>query len=193
MSGFIHKQNWSDNELKQNGFRRFRRKKTLVMARVLPAAEAPLRIHTRWGETLIARAGYMICYTPGDESLSSLEQYDHWPVEASIFAKTYQKWDEHLQITPAIRNLMIKGCQPYYKIAGVWAKPLEKDVYVQSEENEQPVLVQKDRVLAIGAEGEPYHMGAETFADRYDKKLTEDKSKVKNILNRLIGFLKGDS
>jgi len=192
MSGIIHKQNWSDSELKKNGFHHYERKKTLVMARILPANEAPLKIHTRWGETLIAKAGYIICYTPGDKSLSSLEQYDQWPVEPSIFAKTYKRWNQQLQVTPAIRHLLIKGCRPYYKVAGVWAKPLTEDVYVQSLEDEEPELVKKDHVLAIGIEGEPYHMGAETFADRYDTKLQEDKSKKKNILNRLIGFLKGD-
>lgn len=193
MSDFIHKQDWSDDELKKNGFHLYRRRKTLVLARVLTPEEAPLRIHTRWGETLIAKAGYMICYAAGDEKKSSLADYDHWPVEPSIFAKTYQKWDQQLQLTPAIHHLMTKGCRPYYKVSGVWAKPLAEDVYVQSIETEQPVLVEKEQVLAIGAEGEPYHMGATTFADRYDAKLQEDKSKVKNILNRLIGFLKGET
>lgn len=192
MSGFIHKKDWSDAELKKGGFHRYSRKKALVMARVLTPEEAPLKINTRWGETLIAKAGYMICYTAGEEAQDSLAHYDHWPVESSIFAKTYEKWDQLLQTTPAVIDLMAKGCKPFYKVSGVWAKELEKDVYVQSIEDEQPILVEKERVLAIGVEGEPYHMGAETFADRYDARLKQEKPKMKGVLKRLIGFFKGD-
>jgi hypothetical protein len=193
MSGFIHKQNWSDDELKRRGFNRYNRKKALVLVRILPAEEAPLQVHTRWGETLIAQAGYMICYTPDEKVMPMLSDYDHWPVEASIFAKTYQKWDQVIPNTPSVLHLMSQGCRPYYKVAGIWAKQLEEDIYVQSQETEHPVLVEKDRVLAIGVEGEPYHMGSGTFADRYDAKLQAEKPKIKGILNRLIGFFKGDS
>jgi hypothetical protein len=193
MSEFIQKKAWSDDELKKRGFQRFRRKKTLVMARVLLPEEAPLQIHTRWGETLYAKAGYIICYTPGETVQASLSRYDHWPVEFSIFTKTYQKWDPILQTTPAINDLIAQGCKPFYKVAGVWAKELEQDVYVQSQESKQPVLVEKERILAIGVEGEPYHMGAETFADRYDTQAEQEKPKIKSVLKRLISFFKSDS
>jgi hypothetical protein len=192
MSGVVRKQDWTDQELKNKGFEHVPRKKELVMARELPAAEAPLQIRTHWGETLIAQAGYMICYTVGDEAKARLSDYEHWPVEAAIFAKTYKLWDEAFEPSPAQEHLLQYGCKPYYKAAGVWAKTLEEDIYIQGVEHEKPVLVAKERVLAIGAEGEPYHMGSETFHDRYDTDLLEAKrSPVKRIVNRLVKFFKG--
>jgi hypothetical protein len=51
--------------------------------------------------------------------------------------------------------------------------------------------VGKERVLAIGAEGEPYHMGSETFHDRYDARLAAEKrSPLKRIVNQLVRFFK---
>ncbi|MDQ7035020.1 MAG: hypothetical protein Q9P01_09340 [Anaerolineae bacterium] len=65
---------------------------------------------------------------------------------------------------------------------------MDEDVYIQSLEHEKPVLVQKDRVLAIGSEGEPYHMSDTSFNNRYDPRLTE--APVKRALKKLIGFFK---
>jgi hypothetical protein len=191
MAGFLRKHDWSQEELKENGFEHVPRKKEIVMARELPASEAPLKIRTHWGETLIAQAGYMICYNTSDEPLEKLSDYEQWPVDPEIFAKTYKAWDEDFQPNAALSHLMENGCKPYYKAAGVWAKTLEEDVYIQGIEHEKPVLVGKERVLAIGAEGEPYHMGAETFHDRYDARLREDKaSPFKRIVNRLVRYFK---
>jgi hypothetical protein len=193
MSGVVRKHDWTDQELKDKGFEHVPRKKELIMARVLPAAEAPLQIRTQWGEILIAQAGYMICYIVGDETKPKLSDYEHWPVEAEIFAKTYKPWDEAFQPSPAQSHLIGNGCKPYYKAAGVWAKTLEEDIYIQGVEHEKPVLVTKERVLAIGAEGEPYHMGSKTFHDRYDASLGEaNRSPVKRMVNRLIKFFKGN-
>jgi hypothetical protein len=193
MSGVVRKQDWTDEELKEKGFEHVPRKKELIMARELPASEAPLQIRTHWGEILIAQAGYMICYSVADELKANISDYEHWPVEAAIFEKTYKAWDEAFQPNPAQRHLIEHGCKPYYKTAGVWAKTLEEDIYIQGVEHEKPILVSKERVLAIGAEGEPYHMGNDTFHDRYDAKLLEGRgSSIKRIVNRLVRFFKGD-
>lgn len=192
MAGFIGKHDWSQEELEENGFEHVPRKKEIVMARELPDSEAPLKIRTAWGETLIAQAGYMICYNTAEERQGKLSDYEHWPVEPLIFVKTYKAWDESFTPNSPQSHLIENGCKPYYKVAGVWAKTLEEDVYIQGVEHEKPVLVGKERVLAIGAEGEPYHMGSETFHDRYDARLLEDKrSPLKRMVSRLVRFFKG--
>lgn len=192
MSGIIRKQNRSESQLKRDGFKQYPRKKSIVLARKLPANEAPLTIKTNWGETLIAQAGYMICYDTGDKHLRNISDYDHWPVEPDIFDKTYQAWDEPFNPTPAQKELIAIGCKPYYKAVGVWAKSLDSSVYIQGMEHDKPILVPEERFLAIGVDGEPYDMGNETFHDRYDVKLTERPSSLKTIAKRLIKFFGGD-
>ena len=44
MSEVIQTKKWTKEELQQLGFKRYPRKKTIIMARRLPAAEAPLEI-----------------------------------------------------------------------------------------------------------------------------------------------------
>lgn len=190
MSDVIQQQDWDDTKLKASGFKQFERKKEVIMARTLPDAEAPKEIHTRWGESLLAKAGYMICYAPSDKVHDKLDDYDHWPVEPTIFTKTYKSWDEPFEPTPAQQHLMDNGCQPFYKAIGIWAKELEGDVYIQGLEHKRPILVPKERVLAIGAEGEPYHMGEQTFHDRYDGTLSRRPKGVRGLVNRLINFFK---
>jgi len=190
MSDVIQSKKWTKEELKELGFQEYNRKKQLVMARRLPANEAPMHIKTKQGDTLLAQAGYMICYTAGDTVQNQLSDYEHWPVESQIFEATYRVWDEKLEPTPPIRHLMEYGCQPFYKVAGVWAKDLDEDVYIQSLEHEKPVLVQEGRYLAIGAEGEPYHMSDRSFHNRYDTRLNE--TAFKRVLKKLVGFFKSD-
>jgi hypothetical protein len=192
MSGVIRKQDRSEEELKRDGFKQYPRKKSLILARKLSASEAPLSIRTNWGETLVARAGYMICYDTGDKHLRHTSDYDHWPVEPNIFDKTYKAWDEPFNPTPAQKELMAIGCKPYYKAVGIWAKPLDKDVYIQGLEHAKPVLVPEERVLAIGADGEPYTMGDETFHDRYDGTLADRPNSLKAIAKRLLKFFGGE-
>ena len=94
MTNVIRQQSKTDSQLKRDGFKDYSRKKELVMARRLPAADAPLEIKTNWGETLIAKAGYMICYNTANQFFDNVSQYDHWPVEPQIFEETYKPWDE---------------------------------------------------------------------------------------------------
>jgi hypothetical protein len=110
-------------------------------------------------------------------------------VEPRIFESTYREWDEKFEPTSSMKKLMELGCKPYYKAAGVWAKDLHTDTYIQSLEHEKPVLVQEGRYLAIGTEGEPYHMSDQSFSNRYDKRLTE--TPFKRVMKKLIGFFKG--
>lgn len=188
MSEVYESKKWTKEELKELGFKQYARRKNVIMARRLPSSEAPLEIKTDQGDTIIAQADYMICYNAGDTVLPQLRDYHHWPVEPNIFNATYKEWDEPIELTPPMKHLMKLGCQPYYKAAGVWAKDLDEDVYIQSLEHEKPVLVQKDRYLAIGSEGEPYHLSDTSFNSRYDPRLTE--TPFKRALKKLIGFFK---
>jgi hypothetical protein len=188
MSEVIQPKKWSEEELKEAGFKKYARRKIIIMARRLPAWEAPLEIKTDQGDVLVAQVGYMICYDAGDTPHKLLSDFYHWPVEPKIFEATYREWDEKLEMTPAMQRLIELGCRPYYKTAGVWAKDLDEDVYIQSLEHEKPVLVQKNRYIAIGSEGEPYHMSEQSFHNRYDPRLTE--TPFKRVLKKLIGFFK---
>jgi hypothetical protein len=189
MSDVIQTKKWTVEELKQMGFKQYPRKKTIIMARRLPAAEAPLEIKTDQGDTLIAPAGYMICYQVDETLQPTINDYFHWPVEPKIFESIYRDWDEKFEPTPAMQHLLEFGCKPYYKAAGVWAKDLDEAVYIQSLEHEKPVLVSEGRYLAIGSEGEPYHMSDKSFHNRYDSTLNE--TPFKRALKKLIGFFKG--
>jgi hypothetical protein len=179
---------WSEAELLREGFEPYERKKELVMARQLSEFEAPKRIVTNGGEKLIAEAGYMICYRPGEIVRSGLDTYQQWPVEPEIFAETYRAWDEPLWTpTPAEKHLMELGCLPYYKAAGVWAKKLDEPVYVQSLEQNEPELVQTGRYVAIGAQGEPYSMSDESFARRYYRRSSTALSGLWQRIWHLLG------
>lgn len=165
---FIHQKQWTDEELRQMGYTYFDRRKQLVMARTLSPAEAPLTIQTSWGDTLSAEAGYRICYEPAPEVHERLADYEHWPVAPDIFDKTYRPWDEpDWQPSPGEKHLMALGCEPFYKVSGIWAKKLDEDAYLLSLEHEKPVKVKTGTVVAIGAEGEPYAIGEDTLHDRY--------------------------
>lgn len=158
---------WTSAELKLVGFKQYPPIKRLVMARVLPPGESPKQIDNTH-ESLIAQAGDLICYTPGDYPQPSIEDYKQWPIRADLFLKNYRSWDEpNWKPTPAEAHLWKSGCRPYYKAANIWAMHLQKPVYIQSLESPEPVLVPAGRWLCIGVEGEPYHMSDESFRARY--------------------------
>lgn len=162
------KRDWTDRELRAAGFVPYARRKQLLMARCVTPDEAPLAIKTDQGDTLTATAGYYLVYDPNDSVRGRIDEYNHWPVAPQIFEKAYGQWDEPLpDPTPAEQHLLDNGCKPYYKAVGVWAKAIEQDTYVQSMEHQRPVLVLRGRVVAIGQEGEPYHMSQDSFLRRY--------------------------
>lgn len=168
MAQVIKQRDWTEAELEAQGFDQYERKKELIMARRLPASEAPKRIITSSGDRLVAYAGDMICFVPGGRPSTSLDDYDHWPVDPDIFKRTYQAWDEwDWQPSESEKRLMELGCKPYYKVADVWAKKLDTAAYIQSLEHEKPELVKAGRYVVIGAEGEPYSMDNGTFLRRY--------------------------
>lgn len=193
MPDVIRKDNWTEDKLQAAGFARYERKKQVVLARRLPENEAPKQIRTSYGDILVASVGYMICYAAGTQVQPTLDDYDHWPVEPAIFEQTYRPWDEpEWQPTPPEQHLMSLGCQPFYKAAGVWAKPLEEDIYIQSLEHEQPVKIDSGQILAIGAEGEPYSMGSQTFHDRYQMpKPPPPSSPIRQAVKKLLRFFRG--
>jgi hypothetical protein len=130
-----------------------------------------LIIKTDW-DTLVAGAGYMICFEAGSTLREKLYDYPHWPVEPGHFAALYLAWDQPDWFpTPTENHLMSLGCVPYYKAVGVWAKKLEQPLLVQSLESLEPVLVPADTWLCIGAAGaawgQPYSTTDAAFLERY--------------------------
>ncbi|MDX1992266.1 MAG: hypothetical protein SF029_07745 [bacterium] len=183
----IKQKQWSEAELRKRGYEYYLRKKELTMVRELPASEAPKRIRTSDGQELIAQAGYLICYRPGDHVRPRLDDYEHWPVEPSVFSKTYRQWDRpDWEPNAAVRHLMRLGCQPYYKCAGVWAKRLTQDALLQSMEHRRPVLVEAGEYVAVGVDGEPYSMGEKTFHSRYERP-TKPAISLSEKLKKLLG------
>jgi hypothetical protein len=163
---FRHKR-WTDRELRAAGFQRYARRKELVMARRLPAAEAPLTLHVD-DEVVTVPAGYIILYKPGQQAKKRLVEYEQWPCSRSDFQATYAAWDEqNWQPTPAVLDLLRQGCKPYYKRAGVWAKRLTEATQVLSKESAEPFLVPAGHWLVLGVDGAPYHMDDRSFQQRY--------------------------
>jgi len=155
---------WSDEQLGRAGFRYYVPIKRVVMAKML---DDNANIETTL-ETLTADKGDIMIYTPGDQLYSNLDDYDHWPVRVDLFRHTYARWDDMTwQPTPTQKFLMRYGCLPYYRKRGVWALKLPIGIYIQSLESPEPVVVPAGRWLAIGYEGEPYHMSDESFRERY--------------------------
>jgi hypothetical protein len=163
----VKQRQWSDEELCAAGFAPYERKKQLVMARVLPAAEAPLTII--WPlETIVVEAGYILCYDPAEGIRPALAEYDLWPVRPDMFALSYKVWDEPTwSPSPAEDHLMRLGCNPYFKAQKIWARRLPTSMYVQSVESPVPVLVSAGNWLAIGVLGEPWYIEDSTFQHRY--------------------------
>ncbi|MFC1960247.1 hypothetical protein ACFLYO_06020 [Chloroflexota bacterium] len=164
----IRQRQWTDEELAQAGFTYYNRQKQLVLARKLPAAEAPKIIQASWA-TLTAEAGMIICYNPKTyAAMSSLDDYDHWPVQPEIFAQDYAPWDDPERTsTPAEIHLIKAGCNPYYKKAGAWARQLTEPTYVQSLESQEPVQYPPGAWLCIGSKGEPWAQDDNAFRSRY--------------------------
>ncbi len=168
----LRQRGWTKAELQAAGYCYYPRRKTPVMARVLLAEEAPLRIEAAW-DTLEAQAGDMICYHPDtDAALSELADYDHWPVRRDIFEQDYAPWDgPSLPDSPALRQLRAAGCQPYYKRGGCWARQLAAPAWVQSLESAEPVQYPRGAWICIGSQGEPWGQSDPEFRSRY---LVED-------------------
>lgn len=158
---------WTDRQLVEQGFQYYRPVKRVSMVRPLPDTEAPKIIKTAW-DTIVARPGYIIAYVAGDTLKSTLDDYDPRPIEPKIFAKTYKPWDDpRWKPSPTERHLMLLGCRPYFKVAGVWAKLLKYDTYVQSIESSRPVIAPAGAWLCVGTEGEPWSVDDHWFHTRY--------------------------
>ncbi len=166
----IKKRKWTKEELLAAGFKQYSRKKQLILARYLPASESPKVIKTDW-DTLIAEAGYVICYEVGKDVplKSSIDDYTHWPVRPDIFQRDYDDWDDDTwEATPAQQQLLSKGCKPYYKSASVWGKYLTEAVYTHTLESVEPVEVPPGAWLVISQQGEVWSASDEDFRSRYE-------------------------
>ena len=156
---------WTEEELRASRLKYYAPRKKLVMARLV---EVPVEVK-KTIDVLSARKGDIMIYDPGDgQPQQSLDHYEHWPIRADLFRKTYKVWDDvKWQPTPAESHLLAHGCRPYYKHKGVWALHLTSPVYIQSLESKKPVKVPPGRWLVIGSEGEPYHLNDNKFRERY--------------------------
>jgi hypothetical protein len=160
----LRQRDWTEQELRAAGFRYYLPVKRLTMARLNGEAKT---ITTRL-ETLLASAGDVICYSPGDTRRQSLDEYEHWPVRRDLFMQNYRPWDEtDWKPTAAQQDLLDRGCRPFYRAAGIWAKRLRRPLHVQSLESPEPTLIPPGRWLCIGAHGEPYNMDDANFRSRY--------------------------
>lgn len=160
----LRQQEWTDEELRAQGFQYYETIKRLTMAQVIRSTKN-IEITL---ETLVAEAGDVMCYRPADQIMESLDEYEHWPVRRDVFVKNYRPWNEpNWQPTASEKHLMSRGCRPYFKAVGVWARRLRHSVMVQSLESPQPVLVPAGRWLCIGSHGEPYNMNNANFRSRY--------------------------
>jgi hypothetical protein len=160
----LRQRTWTEPELRVSGFTYYEPRKRLVMARVVrQSTNIELTL-----ETLMADAGDIVCYDPGTHPRPELDDYDHWPVQRSLFKETYRPWDDPAwRPNPAEAHLMLNNCRPYYKWVGIWALKLPISIYVQSLESPEPAVVPKGRWLCIGSQGEPYNMSDESIRARY--------------------------
>jgi hypothetical protein len=143
---------WTEQELHEAGFKYYERRKRLVLARELPPEEAPLKIRYEH-DTLIATAGYMICFDAGAVKKNALYDYEHWPVAPDHFRDLYLPWDQEFKPNSAQRHLLSLGCNAYYNAVGVWAKRLDHPQMIQGVEHRTPVLIPKGAWLLLGAKG----------------------------------------
>jgi hypothetical protein len=146
------------------GFKYFEPIKRLVMARIITeATKVEMTL-----EVLTAQSGDVVVYDPGEVVHEKLEEYEHWPVRGDLFRQTYKRWrHKGWHATPQEQFLLGHGCLPFYKDTGIWAMVLPINIYVQSLESSEPIIVPKGRWLAVGSQGEPYHMSDEDFRARY--------------------------
>ncbi len=159
----LRQRTWSDAELRAAGFRRWRPRKRLVMARELQEA---LTIDSAVGP-LRALPGDMLCYRPDDAENAPLAELERWPVRRDVFARNYRPWDEALPPVTSLAALQEAGCRPWYKAGAVWAQRLTEARRVQSPESPQPVTAAAGEWLLIGLAGEPWHMDDAAFHSRY--------------------------
>lgn len=158
---------WTDDQLLAQGFAYYKPIKQVTLVRVLPASEAPLIIKTPY-DTITAHAGFYIAYVAGTELRQHLHEYEPRPIEPHIFEKTYLVWDDPAwKPSTTQAHLLTMGCKPYYKIAGVWAKHLREDTYVQSIESSHPSLAPVGAWLCVGIAGEPWSVTDAWFRSRY--------------------------
>jgi hypothetical protein len=163
----LRQRDWTEAELRAEGYHYYERRKELIMAGRLPPSAAPLKIVYEL-ETRYADAGDVICFEPGSRTRRSLYDYDYWSVKPDIFRQTYRKWDTtDWTPTPPQAHLLSYGCRPYYKSSGVWARQLKQATRVQSIESPIPVRVEAGAWVLIGTQGEPWYNTDQDFHNRY--------------------------
>jgi hypothetical protein len=165
----MSQRHWTHEELRALGFHFYRRKKAVILARELPPNEAPKIIQVEY-DTLVAPAGYIICYDPDDERVQpTIDDYPQRPVEPQTFHETHRPWDEQWTPTPAEQDLLDNGCVPYYKVAGVWAKQVTAPTRIKSNESVEAITVPVGGWVLIGGNGEPYATTDSEFWERYER------------------------
>jgi hypothetical protein len=150
-----------------DGFLAYRPIKQVTMVRRLPPEIAP-KTRNSARNTIIIEADCWIAYEADDVLKATLNDYKPRPIEPDIFVAAYRVWDEpDWHPSPIQSYLRRLGCQPYYNIAGVWAKRLVAATWVQSRESAESSLVSKGAWLCVGMEGEPWSMTNALFEAHY--------------------------
>lgn len=167
----LRQKEWSQEALIDAGFKYYHRRKRVVLARELPAEEAPLKLCYEHDE-LIATAGYMICFSAGGRKMKSLYDYHHWPVAPEHFTDYYVELDDpHWQPNRGQRHLLSLGCKPYINPVGVWAKKLKQPQMIQGIEHEKPFEVPQGSWLLLAPKGSdrgaPYWATDKAFQSRF--------------------------
>jgi hypothetical protein len=156
-------QNLSQDFLSQHGFKQYNRLPNVVMCRPVMTKELPLTI-TSYGQLLyVDSMNYMLAC---DVDLFGNVFVSH-PIRMNEFENTYMP-NLSANLTEKHQLCVEQGCSAYTKVAPVWAKFIEEDVFIQGLEHNKPAKIEAGNVLVIGASGEPYAMPYSEFVSRYE-------------------------
>lgn len=160
-------QHLTDEALIADGFKSYPAIKLLTMVRFLPAEEAP-EVIDHEGETLTAEAGYWIAYSAGKAVKATLDEYKPRPIDPDVFAKTYLPWDEPDKTLTATQGHLLRlGCQPYYKVASIWAKRITTASWIHSMKSDDPLWVPSGEWLCLSTEGKIWSVTDGWFQAHY--------------------------
>ena len=176
----------SDAEKKSLGFNYYNRRPSRVWAKTIGIAEATLYVTLTGGnERLAAELGYYLIYDParlrdGYTHYNGVASLKFWPVSPAAYYKTYSPCPvvfpytygeiaTDTQLSFVERDLVTGGgFSPVFKSVGVWAKEVTTPTMIVGLEHEGKFNeVPQGNVLALGIDGEPYHMSGAEFKRLY--------------------------
>jgi hypothetical protein len=175
----------NDSEKKALGFKVYSRRPMRLWMKTIGIAEATLYVKISGNERLAAELGYYLIYDPqrlrdGYTQYNGIASLKFWPVSPAAYYKTYSPFPVSFpyaygeigtdtQFSFVERDLvMAGGFSPVFKSVGVWAKEVVSPTVIVGLEhegtfNEVPI----GNMLALGVDGEPYHMSETEFKRLY--------------------------